>query len=187
MFGAFRCWGFFFHSIFFHLYLIAYENLFVILHKVFNFPSSSGHVQNRAQDSHVLHTDKPIKTKVCCCWLAKRDQIQQTEGVKFRNCDQYWGLCLSLTANSILKENFQLFSLKSPLQVKLMFQRVITKGELLRQLSFHWSLSMSVSVHRPPAPPMWVRWEVLQELGIFLRCPWTAITSLYRGSWALQQ
>lgn len=89
------------------------------------------------QDSLVLHTEKPIKTKVGCSWVAKRDQIQQTEGVKFRNCDGYWGLCLSLTANSILKGNFQLFSLKSPLQVKLMFQRVITKGEQLRQLSFH--------------------------------------------------
>lgn len=112
--------------------------------KFFNFPSSSGHVQNRTQDSHVLHTDKPIKTKVGCSCLAKTDQIQQTEGVKFRNCDRYWGLCLSLTANSILKRNFQLFSLKSPLQVELVFQRVITKGELLRQLSFHLSLSAAL-------------------------------------------
>lgn len=134
----------FFHSTFFHLSLIAYENSFVILHKVFSFPSSSGHVQNRTQASHVLHTDKPIKTKVGCSQLAKRDQIQQTEGVKFRNCDRYRGLCLSLTANSILKGNFQLFSLKSPLQVKLIFQRVITKGELLRQLSFRLSLSAAL-------------------------------------------
>lgn len=146
----------FFHSTFFHLSLIAYENSFVILHKVFNFPSSSGHVQNRTQASHVLHTDKPIKTKVGCSQLAKRDQIQQIEGVKFRSCDRYRGLCLSLTANSILKGNFQLFSLKSPLQVKLMFQRVITKAELLRAIfSFEFvSSSMSVSVLRPPAPPI---------------------------------
>lgn len=143
---CFQMLGGFFPFYFFPSLLIAYENLFVILHKVFNFPSSSGHVQNRTQDLQVLHTDKPIKTKVGCSQLAKRDQIQQTEGVKFRNCDQYWGLCLSLTANSILKGNFWLFSLKSPLQVKLMFRRVITKGELLRQLSFHWSLSAALSL-----------------------------------------
>lgn len=54
------------------------------------------------------------------------------------------GLVSCLTENSILKGNFQLFSLKSLLQVKLIFQRVITKGEQLRQLPFHTGFSAAL-------------------------------------------
>lgn len=100
---------FFFHAIFFHLSLLAYENLFVILHNDIKFPSSSGHVQNRTQDSHVLHTDKPIKTKVGCSQLAKRDQTQQTEGVKFRNRGRYWGSCLLWLQTLFWKGTFSCF------------------------------------------------------------------------------
>lgn len=114
VFGAFRSWVevAFFPFNFLSFLFDSLWKLVCHLPKVFNLPSSSGCVQTKMQDSLVLHTDKPIKTKVGCSWVAKTDQIQQTEGVKFRNCDGYWGLCLSLTENSIFEREFSAIFMK---------------------------------------------------------------------------